>query len=195
MHECNNLMRKTCNVLRELFREQFLKILCIMAVNTASIPKNALKDCTMKKGCILIWSERSFKALLDYTWGCAMILQIRMPTFTKGTEKKNTQKKWDKRSVWENRTEVKRDKDKICILESLLSPIYAYLGYALLRCTRLLSEFLFVCNQRWNWSIQVLACVPYDKDKVWIRKGYEQGFIGELVTEEDRIERSRGSKI
>ena len=152
MHECNKLDEKDLQCITRTLQGAIFEDSLYYGCKYCQYSKECSERLHNEEGLYFDMVRKKLQGITGLYMGVCYDPANPDATFTKGTEKKNTQKKWTSAVVWENRAEVKRDKDKICILESLLSPIYAYLGYALLRCTRLLSEFLFACNQRWNWE-------------------------------------------
>ena len=116
-------------------------------------------------------------------------------TFTKGIEKKDAQKKRKSVAFGKILQKLRAIKIRFVYWNHYFHPLtHVSAMHRYDENGRYQDSYLHITRGGIG-SIQVLARVPYDKDKVWIRKEYEQGFIGEIVTEEDRIERSRKSKI
>lgn len=116
-------------------------------------------------------------------------------TFTKGTEKKNDQKKRKCSAIGKILQKLRWKKIRFIYWNHYFHP---FTHISTIHCYNengcYQNSYLQISKGSFG-KIKVLARVPYDKDKIWIRNGYKQGFIGELVAEEDRIERSKKSKI
>lgn len=195
MHECNKLDEKDLQCITRTLQGAIFEDSLYYGCKYCQYSKECSERLHNEEGLYFDMVRKKLQGITGLYMGVCYDPANPDATFTKGTEKKNTQKKWTSAVFGKIVQKLKGIKIRFVYWNHYFHPfthISAMHCYDAQGCYQ--NSYLYVIRGGIG-SIQVLARVPYDKDKVWIRKGYEQGFIGELVTEEDRIERSRGSKI
>ncbi len=195
MHECNKLDEKDLQCITRTLQGAIFEDSLYYGCKYCQYSKECSERLHNEEGLYFDMVRKKLQGITGLYMGVCYDPANPEVTFTKGIEKKDAQKKRKSAAFGKILQKLRAIKIRFVYWNHYFHPLthvsamHRYDGNG-----RYQDSYLHITRGGIG-KIKVLARVPYDKDKVWIKRGYEQGFIGELVTEEDRIERSRESKI